>query len=196
MSFWLNDINILFQNYKDFYPKKNMNQIEKANSLMRLAIYYSIFIIIFNLDSSWLTISFLLIGISLFIGKTENFISESNKCVLPTKDNPYMNFTLGDHINNPQRHKACELDDKTRAEELKFFRQNINGDSTINRFNLYSKNNNDRNFYTMPSTTLINDQTGFANFLFGDFGRCKSEGKDCLKHSDTRFHKGRYYYQY
>ncbi len=101
-----------------------------------------------------------------------------------------MNFTLGDHINNPQRQNACKLNDEIRNEELKFFRKNIN------KFDLYSKNNNDRNFYTMPSTTIVNDQGGFAKYVFGDFGKCKSEGKDCLKHSDTRFHTGRYYYQY
>jgi hypothetical protein len=48
----------------------------------------------------------------------------------------------------------------------------------------------------MPSTTIVNDQEGFAKFLYHDLGKCKSEGKDCLKHRDNRFHRGRYYYQY
>ena len=196
MSFWLNDINELFKNYQDFYPKSTMTQNEKANAIFRLSIYYSILLAIFKLDSSWFTISVLLIIISIFIGYTEDFKSNNDKCVTPNKDNPYMNFTLGDHIKNPKRHKACNLDDKTRKEELKYFYKNINNDSTLNRYNLYSRNNNDRNFYTMPSTTIVNDQNKFANFVFGDFGRCKSEGKDCLKHRDNRFHKGRYYLQY
>lgn len=195
MSFWLNDISVLLKNYKDFYPKKNMSQIEKANSLMRLAIYYGILLMILNLDSSWLSISVLLVCLSLFIGLTENFIADNN-CTKPTKNNPFMNFTLGDLINNPNKPKACDLTDDIRKEELSLFRKNINGDSVINKYDLYSRNNNDRNFYTMPSTTLVNDQTGFANFLFGDFGKCKSEGIDCLKHRDNRFHKGRYYLQY
>ena len=196
MSFWLNDISVLFNNYTEFYPKKNMTQNEKANSLMRLAIYYGSLLVIFNLDSSWLSISILLICLSIFIGTTESFISENNKCTKPTKNNPYMNFTLGDHINNPNKPKACKLTNEIRKEELKHFRKNINGDSVINKFDLYSRNNNDRNFYTMPSTTLVNDQEAFAKFLYGDFGKCKSEGKDCLKHRDNRFHKGRYYLQY
>ncbi len=190
MSFWLNDINVLLNNYTDFYPKQNMSKIEKANSLMRLAIYYSFLLIVFNLDSSWLSISFLLFCISIFIGTTENFVADNKKCTKPTKDNPYMNFTLGDHINNPNKPKACELTDDIRKNELVYFNKNIN------KFDLYGKNNNDRNFYTMPSTTLVNDQTGFAKFLYGDFGKCKSEGIDCLKHRDNRYHKGRYYLQY
>jgi hypothetical protein len=196
MNFWIHDISILFQNYKDFYPKKNMSNIEKANSIMRFAIYYSLLLILFNLNSSWLTISFLLVSISIFIGITENFNNDTNSCVKPTKNNPYMNFTLDDHINNPQRNRACELNQNILDEELKYFRQNINGDSILNKYNLYSKNNNDRNFYTMPSTTIVNDQEGFAKFVFGDRGRCKSDGIDCLKHSDNRFFKGRYSYQY
>ena len=191
MSFWLNDINVLLNNYTDFYPKKNMSQIEKANALMRLSIYYSLLLIIFNLDSSWLSISFLLCCLSIFIGTTENFVADNKKCTKPTKDNPYMNFTLGDHINNPDKPKACKLTNDVRKDELVYFRKN-----NIDKFDLYGKNNNDRNFYTMPSTTIVNDQEGFAKYVYGDFGKCKSEGKDCLKHRDNRFHRGRYYYQY
>ena len=163
---------------------------------MRLAILYSIILIIFKLDTSWLSISVLLIVISIFLGTTENFKSINNNCVKPTKNNPYMNFTLSDLISNPQRKKACEINNEIRQEELKQFRQNINGDSVIDKQDLYGNNNNDRNFYTMPSTTIVNNQNGFAHFLFGDFGKCKSEGKNCLKHRDNRFHKGRYYVQY
>lgn len=192
MSFWLNDVSILFQNYKCFYPNKNMNNIEKANAIMRLSIYYSITLIVLKLDTTWLSISFLLICISLFIGLSENFNYEYDTTIKPTKDNPYMNFTIGDNINNPHRNKAAELNDNIKEEELKYFRHNINGDSIVNKFDLYSKNNNDRNFYTMPSTTIVNDRVGFTKFLFSDFGKCKSEGIDCLKSIDNRFYKGRY----
>jgi len=102
-----------------------------------------------------------------------------------------MNFTVGDHMKNPNRPEACPLD-TIRDEEIKNYRMNIIpavGD-------LYGKTVTDRNFYTMPSSTIVNDQQGFLKFLYGDFGKCKSEGKDCLKHRDNIFHRGRYYYQY
>jgi len=198
MSFWLNDISVLFQNYTKFYPNKNMNNIEKANSIMRLSVYYSILLIVLNLDSSWLTVSFLLICISLFIGLSENFNSSYNSTIKPTKDNPYMNFIAGDLMINPNKPPACDITDKTvREKQLKLFRTNKNtGKEIVDYNNLYGTTINDRSFYTMPSTTLVNDQNGFANFLFGDFGKCKSEGKYCLKHRDNRFHRSRYYYQY
>jgi hypothetical protein len=197
MSFWLNNPYILLDKKEEFYPNKNMTLIDKANAIARLGIYYGILIIILKLDSKWLAISFILIFLSIFLGKTENFNSDNKNCTKPTLNNPYMNFTLGDLISNPKRLGACETTDKTRDEQIKLFNTNINtGKQIVDYNNLYGTNFNDRNFYTMPSTTIINDQNGFANFLFGDFGKCKSEGKDCLKHRDNRFHRGRYYYQY
>ena len=195
MNFWLNDLNVLLDNYGDFIPTKKMTNNEKANAIFRFGIYFGIILCLLGMDTTWLSVSVILIIISIIIGKTENFDSQI-KCTKPTKNNPYMNFTLGDHINNPNKPKACGLNEQTRKEELINFYHNLNGDLTLNKFELYSRSNNDRNFYTMPSTTLVNDQESFAKFLYGDFGKCKSEGKDCLKHRDNRFHKGRYYLQY
>lgn len=169
-DYWFNNIFVLFQNMNEFFPKKEFNRIQKVNSIARFAIYYSILICLFKLDTKYLSLSFCLILLSYYLGYVDTFESiTTEKCTKPTNDNPYMNFTIGDQIINPNRPPACDI-------------------------NLIK--NNDRNFYTMPSTTLVNDQEGFANFLYGDFGKCKSEGKDCLKNRDNRFHRGRYYYQY
>jgi hypothetical protein len=43
----------------------------------------------------------------------------------------------------------------------------------------------------MPSTSALNDQIGFAHFIYGDFNNCKVDGKNCLKHRDNRYHRGR-----
>jgi len=48
----------------------------------------------------------------------------------------------------------------------------------------------------MPSTLLVNDQEGFARFLYSGSGKCKSEGQGCSKNIDNRYHRGRYYYNY
>jgi hypothetical protein len=197
MSFWLNNPYILLDKREEFYPIKNMTIIDKANALARLGIYYGILIIILQLDSKWLTISFILIFLSIFLGKTEGFDSDKKKCIKPTINNPYMNFTLGDLISNPKRPGACEINNDIREQQINLFKTDLTTGKQIVDYNdLYGTNFNDREFYTMPSTTIVNDQNGFANFLFGDFGKCKSEGKDCLKHRDNRFHRGRYYYQY
>jgi hypothetical protein len=192
---WYNKISILFDNYKDFYPKKSMNKTEKLNAIARLAIYYGIIIIVLKLDNKWLSVSILLLGLTIFLGNKENFetIVDYKACTKPTLDNPYMNFTLGDNINNPLREKACVVNEKIRNDELNFFTYN---NKIIDTNDLFGTKISDRNFYTMPSTGIINDQTAFAKFLYGSFGKCKSENKDCLKNRDNKYHRSRLYYQY
>jgi hypothetical protein len=198
-EYWFKNPMILLQDINEFFPKKEFNKIQKVNAIVRLSIYYSILIIILKLDTKYLAVSISLMLLSYFLGATDQFEITVNKennnesCVHPTKENPFMNFTVGDHINNPNRKPACKIDDDNiREEEILYYRDNRLPDPS----DLYGKTITDRNFYTMPSTTIVNDQNAFANFAFGDFGRCKSENKDCLKNRDNRFHRGRYYYQY
>jgi len=188
INIWYKNPSILFKNYKDFFPKNNMNNNEKLNAIARFSIYYALLITIFKLDSKWLSISLILILLTIFLGQTEKF----NKCTKPSKENPYMNFTVGDLIDNPSREAACPVTD-VREEQIKMFRSNNMG---IDKNDLWGKFINDRNYYTMPSTEIVNDQKGFVNYLYGDFGKCKNNGTDCLKHTDNRFHRARYYYQY
>jgi hypothetical protein len=195
--YWFNNPIILLQNINEFFPNKDLSKIHKINAIARLSLYYCILIYFLKLDTKYFSLSICLLLLSYFLGITDNFedvINKENnteKCTRPTKENPFMNFTVGDQIANPNRPKACPLD-QIRKEEIQKYRFNIFPDSA----DLYGKTLTDRNFYTMPSTTIVNDQSGFAAFVFGDFGKCKSEGKDCLKHRDNRFHRGRYYHQY
>lgn len=191
-NFWLDNLYILIEKKEEFYPHKTMSNINKANAIARLGIYYALIICLLKLDTKWLSLSIILILFSIFLGYSEKFSSGKNICVKPTIENPYMNFTLGDLINNPNRNEACNTND-VREEEIKLFRTHKNtGISLIDPLDLYGTRVNDRSFYTMPNTQIVNDQNGFANFLFGDFGKCKSEGKDCLKHIDNRFCRSRY----
>jgi hypothetical protein len=196
-EYWFNNIFILFQNTNQFFPKKNYNKIQKVNAIARLSIYYSIIICMLKLDTKYLSLSFCLLVLSFYLGYVDTFediINKENntlKCTEPTEHNPFMNFTIADQINNPNKPSAC-LIDSIRKDQLKKYRLYAYPDPK----DLFGKIITDRNFYTMPSTTIVNDQQGFANFVYGDFGKCKSEGKDCLKNRDNRFHRGRYYYQY
>jgi len=170
--------------YLEFYPKNDMSKTDKAYAIIRFATYYGIIIYFFNLDLKWLTISFSLIILSLFLLSTENFESENN-CTKPTYNNPFMNFIFGDDNN---KSKACELSSDIRNQQISLFRKDSH---LLDKTDLYGKNTSDRNFYTMPSTTALNDQTGFAHFIYGDFNHCKVNGKNCLKHRDNRYHRGR-----
>jgi hypothetical protein len=181
---WYKNPKILTQNLIEFFPNKEYSKEKKINSMVRFAIYYAILLIIFKLDSKWLAVSAIIILISLFLGKSESFTNTDNNenCTMPTKDNPFMNF----NITNPNKFPACMYDD-VKDDMREKFRSKIPNDPN----DLWGRNISDRNFYTMPNTDIVNDQTGFAEWCFGDSGSCKMEGKGCLKVRDPVYHRGR-----
>jgi hypothetical protein len=188
---WYENPKVLLDDLNHFLPTKDHNVIQKINSLARLAIYYTIIIYFFKYDNKWLSISLVIIAISFFLGKSEDFTpvditNNSNTCQKPTKDNPFMNSTIGDLINNPSRLAACEYE-KAKSLIRQAFRMHLFSDSS----DIWGKFISDRNFYTMPNTNIVNDQIGFANWCYGGSGECKSTGNNCLKFRDPIYHRGR-----
>lgn len=186
---WYNNIHVLFQNTNQFFPSNNLTNNEKVNAMARMAIYYSIIIIITGSNQSYITLSIVLLILSILLGISENFSTEINKknskCIRPTVNNPFMNFTTADYYNNPDRPKNCPIDE-VRDEMITTFQKRIVPDPN----DLWGQNIGDRNFYTMPSTTIINDQTGFANWLYGSIGQCKANGKNCIKRALSKTSTG------
>ena len=45
-NLWYNNINVLLENPLQFFPSNNLTDVEKINSIARLAIYYTIIIIV------------------------------------------------------------------------------------------------------------------------------------------------------
>lgn len=159
---WYKNLFILFNNPLDFIPQSDFNRIEKINALARLSIYIFIIIIIFKINYKFLSISIVIIIISLFLGTTENFESINDiSCHKPTVDNPFMNYTIGDLLTNPDRPKACTYN-KVKKDIKKNFTSKIFSDNS----ELWGKFISDRNFYTMPNTDIVNDQTGFALWCY------------------------------
>lgn len=188
---WYHNPKILLENIDQFFPNKNLNRTEKINSLARFSIYYSVLIIMLGQDTKWLSVSVIILLISCFLGSTEKFVAVGNKsdpknCQKPTKANPFMNYTLGDLIENTNRPPACKYED-SKEEMRKEFRSSLYSDSS----DIWGKFITDRNYYTMPNTDIVNDQTGFALWCFGNSGECKSTGKNCLKQRDPTYHRGR-----
>lgn len=194
--YWYQNPVILFTNFSEFYPKQNFTLIQKVNSIARFAIYYYIIAIYFNFDSKNIILSICLLLLSYFLSISNNLQkvitkNNTNQCTRPTLNNPFMNFTVADQILNPNKQIACPINDKNiRLEEITQFRANTVLDPT----DLYGKLISDRNFYTMPSTTVTNDQNGFAKFLFDGCSKCKLDGKNCLKYKNNKYHRGRLYY--
>lgn len=190
---------LLYENLGQFLPTKNQTNNEKNNALIRFTIYFTIIILFFNQDTRLLSISIIIILITFFIGKTEEFDSidkinlddnldnnlNNKTCHNPTIDNPYMNYTVGDLINNPDRLAGCN---NVKPLVRQAFSTRLFSDSS----DIWGKFVSDRNFYTMPNTQIVNNQLGLANWCYGGSGKCKTSGTNCLKDRNPEYHRGRY----
>jgi hypothetical protein len=81
----------------------------------------------------------------------------------PSIDNPFMNVMAGDYKTFPNRPPAGTWNDKSTREKVNTqFEKGLT--RTDNDF--YKKNASDRQYYTMPSTTIPNNQETFAKWLY------------------------------
>jgi len=188
---WYNNPSILLQNMDQFFPNKNLTRVEKINALARFAIYYFILLLIVNDDMKWLSIAVIILLISLYLGVSENFSSldgdvDGRKCQEPTKQNPFMNYTVGDLITSSNRPPACRYDD-VKEDMRKDFRSKLHSDPN----DMWGQYISDRNFYTMPNTSIVNDQTGLGQACLGISGQCKTYGENCIKTNDIMYHTAR-----
>jgi hypothetical protein len=190
---WFNNINVLFTNMNVFFPTNDLSRNEKINALARFAIYYGILILLMGLDNKWLSVSVVLLVMSIYLGYYENFknIEKKTGCVEPSENNPFMNFTLDDYMNNTNRNKACPYEN-VKQKMRRDFKKNL----VLDPADLWGQNISDRNFYTMPSTQIVNEQTKLGQWLYGKAGQCKTLGLNCAKDMDNRYSQSRYYLQY
>ena len=100
-------------------------------------------------------------------------------CVKPTIDNPFMNPTIVDITGNINKDKkGCDIDNMRISNDIdKYFSQNVYKD--VN--DIYDRNYSMRQFYTMPSTTIPNDQESFSKWLYMRRRTCKeNNGEQCF----------------
>ena len=112
-------------------------------------------------------------------GVTEDVIGSN--VTYPTEKNPFMNV-LNDEIKyNPTRAPAASvLDPSVNATLDDFFRTQFINDPT----DVFGKTQSQREFYTMPSTTVPNDQASYQDWLYKIPGKTCKEGGPCLSGTD------------
>ena len=188
---WYNDLKgfITQENFLKFFPTSNMTYYEQINSIIRFTLYLVIILILFknNYKVLYILIIVLLLtyGMSLIDtvekkSEEENFkkqnlaVSKTTKkeCIKPTTDNPFMNVLLTDYKEDSKRNnkEACDIENKKIKKSM-----NDKYDERLFRSvdDIYMNNSSDRQFYTMPVSDIINDQTGFAKWLYDRGPSCK-----------------------
>lgn len=164
-----------------FIPTPDMSLQEKLNAVTRFALYYSILLILVKQSFHYAYIFIFVALCTVAVYHTERS-KESYDTQLqdrlniknvpyhtdryaykPTKNNPFMNVSLGDLENFPRRPAAANVRaPNVRAEVHDIFNKSFPRDD----MDLYGARSSDRQFYTMPVTTVPNDQQSFADWLY------------------------------
>ena len=105
-------------------------------------------------------------------------VKEVKKCKMPSKNNPAMNYLNTDFNTDRDYLEACKLTPKVDKKMRKIINSGVG-----KNLNSMDKRMNERQFITMPWTTQINDQTAFANWLYKDLNKCKSDHINCGKNA-------------
>jgi len=189
--FWFKDAKILFNKDKltHFVPTKTMTYNETLNAYTRLSIYLGVLLYMYSGKYHYLYIIIIgLISTYLIYKKKENinemFIEESKypvNYVLPTKNNPFMNPLMTDYIDNPTR-KAYSAKFRPPNKEIdKRIKDTFNINLYKDLSDVFEKENSQRQYYTVPSTTIPNNQRTFANWLYNTPPTCKEgNGAQCV----------------
>ena len=186
--FWLDNINKLSMN--NLIPDINMTIEEKINAIVRAVLFVGIICtLIFN-DSRYILFIIIIMVLSILIinyqydknKKIEKYLNtnyydivNNKKCVKPTKNNPFMNPDIT-NINN-EKYESCSINDiNTNKNINNLFYSSVFRDST----DIYDKSSLDRQFYTVPSTSIPNDRETLGEWLYNRGPSCKEgSGEKC-----------------
>ena len=194
--FWIDNYKILFykERLADFFPTINMTLIEKLNAIFRLSIYLSIVLYLLTSNYLYLFIMIIVGAFTCFIyynqkdnvelyfnsipNSDNNLIKETvheKTDIKPTTENPFMNINL--ITDNKEKNAApASWNDQTVKEDIEDkFGYNLYRDVG----DLYGKSNSQRQYYTVPSTTIPNNQTSFAKWCYGVGPTCKEKSIYC-----------------
>lgn len=192
-KFWFEDPSVLLslRYLSSFFPTPEMNLIEKLNSIMRMTLYLGVILMLIRKNYLYLYIPIIAAGftigafyydeevvqkqVSIEKNIEEGFGLNNIDEVKPTSNNPMMNANLitSDRTRPPAPMYYDSLKIKTEINDK------FNTNLYRNVDDLYGKANSQRQFYTMPSTTLPNRQTEFAKWCYQTGPTCKESSIEC-----------------
>lgn len=203
--FWYDNVEVLFQGDRltEFFPTKDQTLEERLNSIMRLSIYIAVLLFLHHKNYKYLSIALGVGMLTIYVYRNnpmkapttsttrlETMTSDlkGEKCTKPSDDNPFMNATMKDYMNIVDgrivdRPPACEITDPDIKKEMDTaFEKNLYRDVD----DVFGKFNSQRQFFTMPSTTIPNDRESFQRWLYDSPKTCKEDQDFCLRYEDVR----------
>tara|TARA_B110000881_G_C18598017_1_gene532916 strand:- start:1111 stop:1710 length:600 start_codon:yes stop_codon:yes gene_type:complete len=182
---WFKNPRTFIEKPFEFVPTSSMSLTQTLNSCVKLALYISIILVCMQKHEKGSLVLFVAIIFTVFIHQIHSVEKGSYQYksnvnhVKPTNHNPFMNITLDEYSSSKSREIDNAYGDVYEDEEIKT-KVNEAFDSALyqNTGDIFNKQNSQRQFYTMPVTTIPNKQVEFANWLY------KTNGKTC-KDGDT-----------
>ena len=107
---------------------------------------------------------------------SDDTYDDGNSITLPSPRNPFMNVLVDEIKYNPKRPEAASVDTPVIKATLdEFFKVNWYSDPT----DVFGKKQGQRQFITMPSTTVPSDRESYQNWLYKIPGKtCKEGGRE------------------
>jgi hypothetical protein len=117
-------------------------------------------------------------------------VVDNTVCKRTTVENPFMNPSVDEYNTKPNFEKACPIDNQKIYNKISDnFHERLFQDCS----DIYDKMSSQRQFYTVPNTSIPNDQDGFAKWLYSTPPTCKEgNGFACMSQSidDTQLRSG------
>ena len=181
MSVWFDDPQSLSQNLLSFWPNDKQDVNERVNATTRFIIYISIILFMIQKDSRVFVLAGVALGVLYAFYISDIMINPTVRpahadgrvapslartvCEAPTLNNPMANVLMSDYTEYPDRPGACYYpkvqNQISRYLDDTFLPDQSLGDRKVTRNQAASR------FYSMPATTIPNDQTGFAEAAWG-----------------------------
>ena len=192
--FWLDDPANLFtkDTWTRFVPTNEMTVPEALNAVVRFSIYFSFLMSFITGNANYLLFVPVILMLSVVLVKVypetqilkEAFNNKDHtKFEKPKQSNPFMNVLIPEIKYDPERPEAASVDDPTVKQQLDdMFRTNFFNDPT----DVFGKSQDQRQFITMPSTSIPNDRESFMKWCYNITPQnCKSGGREgCLPGTD------------
>lgn len=177
-----------YENIGIFFPSSEMSFDDQLNSIMRFTIYFVVSLVLLTRKIGYIYILIFVSILTIIVHKSSDFENKSkaelfNKMNIDeSKDqkhyyksspnNPFMNISHTDYTKFPNRPAAGKWNDNNVRRNVlhNFDKGLIRSDNDI-----FHKGSSDRQYYTMPSTTIPNKQEDFAKWLYHNPNKTKKE---------------------
>lgn len=193
---WFEDI-VNFINEKNYFviiPLSQMSIEDKINAILRFLLYFGILLTLLRMDTRYIMIPVIAGLVSIVVYKYETRrkdiietelerrdldIVNNKVCTRVTIDNPFMNPSIADITFNPDKPAACDITNEAVSKNIE---NKFNARVFQDVNDIFNNKASQRQFYTLPSTTIPNNRHGLANWLYNRGPSCKEgNGDQCWR---------------